>query len=560
MGAAVRASVPEPPRWSWWLIVVAALGVVAPLSLAGLFGALTIPHNDSWAESTIASTFTHTGHIRMVGWNDMSLLGQIVVLAPFGISVTVQDLGVAVMAAGALYATYRIASKSVSTVPAVLIAGTLAIAPGWASLSTTYMTDVPALCAALLTVLLGHAAIERDSRAWFAGSLVLGFWAFTIREPTIAALAGVLVHAIVRRSDGLRISRRFAFVATAVSVVLMVLFKAWRSGLPMGQNPPVSLNPVSILQAAFVNLPFGWVTLGFILIPVAAAYARPGRWSRRGWVGATVSAAIVLLAWRHGVEPLDNHPAPFIGNYMSFNGEYHFVGTYAHPVIARPIWALLGLMGSIGAVLTGGAVADGWHRTDPLVRSFTAAAAAVTIGVATVGGVLYDRYLFVLVPGLASAVVLSPGQSRSPRRAGRIRQISAVASALVVGTTALAMFVNANASDRARWDAAEEVARTGISPTTIDAGLEWDGWHAPAGVVEWNDWRLGAWSLFHPDSQPCVALVEELYQPPSGWTRIRSLEYRTFGWLGHSAIGVYATGAAGCQDQGLPSDGGPAGK
>lgn len=525
---------------------VAILGVLGPLIGAAASGAVVIPHNDAWALSRIASTFTHTGHIRLVGWNDMFLLGQVVALAPFGSSVALQNVGIALTAAVALYAAYRIAALSLPRTPAVLVAGTLALMPGWASLATSYMTDVPAFFGALLTVLLGHAAIQRDSRALFASALLAGCWAFTIREPAIAALVGVVAYAVAADSRGSRISRRFVMFASSAALLVLMVLKHWRAGLTMGQNPPVSLNPVAVLHAAVMNLPFGWLTLGFLISPLVLIYVRPRCWSRRGWTGAGASAFVVALACRHGVHPWGNHPAPFIGNYMSFNGEYHQVHAFDHPVIAAWIWVLLAVVGAVSSVLAGGAVAEGWRLIDPMVRSFTLFSGLITIVVATVGGVLYDRYLLVLVPGFASAVVLSSAHAVQQSRPGVVRGVLAGVITLGIGGLAAAMFLNANASDGARWDAASQLARAGVPAEVIDAGMEWDGWHARAGVVEWNNWSAGAWSLFHPNASACVVIVENHDPVPDNWTLLSRHDYRTFGLFGSSALWVYRTAAAVC--------------
>jgi hypothetical protein len=539
---------PRGPRWSWMWVGVALVGVLGPLIVAAVSGALSIPHNDAWALSRVASTFTHTGRIRFVGWNDMFLIGQVVALAPFGGSVVFQNLGVALTATVALYATYRVAALSLPRTPSILIAATVALMPGWASLATSYMTDIPAFCGALLSVLLGHVALRRDSRPLFVSALVMGLWAFTIREPAIAALLGVVGYAVAAGPHGPRVSRRFVLFASSAVFVVLAVIKHWRAGLPVGQNPPVSLNPAALSHASLVNLPSGWFTLGFLLAPLAFMYARPSRWSRQGWIGAGVSLCLVVLACRHGVHALGNRPAPFVGNYLNFNGEYHDVRVVNHPVIDHPIWVLLAVVGAVGSVLAGGAILEGWRRVDPLTRSFTAFSLAITLVVATVGGVLYDRYLLVLVPGAASAVALSSSHGPSDSRSKALGAVLAMTSGLLIAGTALALFLNANASDRARWDAAQQLVSAGVPASTIDAGLEWDGWHAPEGVVGGNDWSAGAWSLFHSRASPCLVVVQdqEADQVPAGWTLRARYGYRTFGLFGGSNLRVYRTAAVGC--------------
>ena len=66
-------------------------GVGLPLLVAAITGNLAISHNDSWAYSRIAQTLWDTGHLRLLNWNDMTLIGQVVMIGPLGSSIIAQQ-------------------------------------------------------------------------------------------------------------------------------------------------------------------------------------------------------------------------------------------------------------------------------------------------------------------------------------------------------------------------------------------------------------------------------------------------------------------------------------
>ena len=75
-------------------------------------------------------------------------------------------------------------------------------APGFAANTTTFLTDVPAVAAASVTLWLGLQALYRPHRhsglLWVVGAVAAGFFAFSIREFAIAAPVAVLLAALLR--------------------------------------------------------------------------------------------------------------------------------------------------------------------------------------------------------------------------------------------------------------------------------------------------------------------------------------------------------------------------
>src|SRR3989442_7748548 len=63
------------------IVIVAA--AAAPLVIAVASGTMAIPRDDDWAYYRIANTLLATGHIHLIGWNDMTLIGHLLWGAPF---------------------------------------------------------------------------------------------------------------------------------------------------------------------------------------------------------------------------------------------------------------------------------------------------------------------------------------------------------------------------------------------------------------------------------------------------------------------------------------------
>jgi hypothetical protein len=178
------------------------IGVLGPLWLSAYTGSIRIPHNDTWAFSRTAQIFAHTGHIVLFNWNAMALLGMIIPLGPFGGSITVQSCIVAVLAVIALAAIFDLFQAYGGPRRAALGLLVIALWPGFGLISTSLMTDIPALAAVTVTLALGRRALERGSFRLLTLSALVGFWGFSVREQVIAAPLGVFAAALFSPDSG----------------------------------------------------------------------------------------------------------------------------------------------------------------------------------------------------------------------------------------------------------------------------------------------------------------------------------------------------------------------
>ena len=94
-----------------------AVGIAVPAATAAWLGAFDIPRNDSWSYRRVLWEFVGTGHVRLVGWSGMTMVGQVFWTAPFvevlGKGQWVPGAAVAVASAIGLICAYSLARSLV---------------------------------------------------------------------------------------------------------------------------------------------------------------------------------------------------------------------------------------------------------------------------------------------------------------------------------------------------------------------------------------------------------------------------------------------------------------
>ena len=509
-------------------IVVAVIGlaVVLPAGLAAASGNLAIPHNDSWAYSLIAEHFARTGAIRLVGANRAFIVGQVVVLGPLGRSIVAQQVFVVILAAAALALTFALLRLALPARRAAFGTAVLAAFPGFGLLATSFMSDIPAYFAIVVTLLVGQIAIKRGSLVGLAVAVAIGVWGFTIREQSVAAVACVLISAFVAATDRAARARVVALAAGALTAVL--LLEAWRLSLPNGDAPGVAL----VVGQGTHNSIRAFFEVGLLVFPAAVATIRPSAWSTAArWAAAFAAlSGGALLARYHGL---------LLGNYLDPSGAYSgLLGTRV--VLPSVVWHALQLVSWIGGVLLAGALVDGMRRLGPVLGLF-GLLTALGIVLEALTGAIYDRYLLPLVPVALVAVLCGSNTSA----VGRWRVVAAGISLAALCAVTLVITANGFAFDSARWDAAESLVHRGVNSQTIDTGLEWVGYHSrvPEVAVAPSKQRAAlpgyAQSLF-PRAPECYVMSTS---PDSGLGRVVEVfHYRTYLVVGRSRLLLYDTG------------------
>src|SRR6202453_4192591 len=126
-----------------------AVGIAVPAAISIWLGAFDIPRNDSWSYRRVLWEFVQTGHVRLVGVSDMTMVGQVFWAYPFtkvlGSGQWVPGVAVAIASAIGVLAAYALARSVLPRAwSGVCVLLTLAV-PGMLLNTSSFMTDVTAL-------------------------------------------------------------------------------------------------------------------------------------------------------------------------------------------------------------------------------------------------------------------------------------------------------------------------------------------------------------------------------------------------------------------------------
>jgi len=545
-------------------------GVVAPALLALATHSLGIPRDDDWAFRRVLFGFTRTGRYSLVGWGSMTLVGQVLWATPFvlafGAQPWVPSLATQVLAAGGLASCYLVARYLLSRPRAVACTLLVVSLPGFALSTSSFMTDVPAMSTEMVCLLLGALALRSTGRAqlaWLGASMAAGVLSFSIREFSLAAPLAVLVT--LAWCDR-RLIRPCA-IAGALATAACLAVYLWSASLPGAQPKALVLPGVLALE----TLGGAYFTLSFMVLPVLPwAVARWELWRRPV---AFVAAGALLAA---GAVLVHSHHPVFIGNYLDeqgAGGERVLEGTRPElfpPVLWEAFRALALSAGAVLAAVLAGATSAATARTgliarrgviarngraptpiglqppEPgleacrsgghstvaqrrLVLAFTWVSVALLAGYALVAkAAFWDRYLWPVAFGVAVLALTSPSELGPAPQAkppvGSTGQAVGVAAGFGIGTllalVAVAISLNSDAYDAARWSAGKDLVAAGYPAEDVDAGFDWVGAHeavsahpgrAVAGTPTYETW----YDKMFPGFRDCALVSSSPLPRPS---------------------------------------------
>lgn len=512
----------------WWLVVLVTVGV--PLAIRFRTG--PIPGNDDWSYIKSALAMRHGHGVRLQGFGQMFLVGQLVAVQPFlwvfGDRIAAFDAFGAVAAAAWLWLVFATVRRVVGPRQALLIVCVVAAWPGLGLLATSFMTDAPfaALCWAQLYVAV--RAFDSGRRLLLVATLVLAVVAFTFREQSIAVTVAVAVYALFRTSNSAGF-RRFAVLGSALTVALCAVLEHLRRGVPNADVAPYGLSSFDFAGGASNTVRVAF-TLGLALSPLAFRFVvvtgahrnRPLR-VIIAWTGTLTGGALLVAGHSH---------TALVGNYVSRPGGYaNAVAGVAPTVLNSVVWGVVQAIAVVStAVLVGECVQHvGRLRALPAAIRRTPPERAMpflfgaTLGVLYVllsfaGEDQYDRYLLPVLPVAAVGLVRisrpaqRPDAAEAPPRP-RTTQLGVAALIAVLYLVGLLITVSTLVRDRTVWDAASRLTATGVPATLINAGSDWDGFHATTAVrrdavTEENAAYFGDfWIQRFPESSDCYIVT-----------------------------------------------------
>lgn len=549
-------------NWARICVAVVILGFVAA-SLAITAGTRAIPQNDDWSYVKAALILAREGRIELQGWGQMFQLGQLITAQPvlwiFGDRTASLDLYGELATVVWLGCAYLVGRRCVGERRALLLVAVIICWPGMALLASSFMTDLPSAAASLVAVAAGIAAIKRESRLLMAGSLLAALLAFTIREQLVVAFLAVLLGAWLTRG----VSRRFRLEFTAGSVVLVVVctvLERFRHSLPNGDLPPygfASLNfskvPTSLLPCLFtIGLAVSPLALWNLLNLRRKGLIDPGRLV--GWG----LGLLAIVAVGHGIPS-----RVILTNYVTTQAAFPIAVVGLAPTMLSPgCWEVLQVLAMIGGVALAGEVGArlagirsmwrGWRAGETaglVMTAYTLLLLAFVIGLSFGGETQYDRYLIAIFPG-AGLLLLRPAavDARSLRKL--LVGVIVGLTSLVLVATSLLITISTDVRDAAIWNTARELRAQGIPATNINAGLDWNGYHATTAVPpQHRGFRVGPpypgqhWISIFRQSRDCYLVTVSPMQL-AGLELVSQTRHGPYGLDG--AITTYVYHRRGC--------------
>ncbi len=524
------------------VVILALIAVVLPLAIAARSGAFGIPRSDDWSYLLTLFRFTDTGRISFNNWVSMTLVGQVALTSPvtalLGRNIRAVQVFTALVGLAGLLTVVALGRLLVGRVAwALFVAVMVAVSPLWAPLAVSYMTDVPAFTAGMVTLVCGVIGLSRRPFAigWIAASLVAGFVAFSIRQYAIVpALAVAIVAVWSLAMSGDRRRMRQVLVAVGVLVVAAAIVFLWWRGYSNAKSlSPALPTPHSIWDGILKATEF--VRLLALLITPAVLLARPMRLLRNAWVSSRTVTLVfggAMLVLQVGIY-LHVRATPFVGNYLSRDGVLSRAVLEGNrpDVIPSALFDLLVFVGSTAAVVLAVAMVPFvLSLLDRLrTRRFTINDPAGTTIALTVVGYsaayllavvtklpLYDRYALPFVPLVAFQLLrvslAVPDTTPSPDTTPRpLAAVGAAVALVVLATVGIAFAADSAEFDGTRWHVAQLAVDAGYPARKINGGFEWVNYHRGAWKQRSTSGELVA-ARRQGQAQYCVVVV---VNPPS---------------------------------------------
>jgi hypothetical protein len=549
-----------------------AVTLIISWGLAAIAGTTNVPRTDDWGFARVAFDLHRTGHLHLINWGPMTIVGHLVWAQPFlwvfGDHRWALSVSTSVLVAAGIVAAYRLTRLRLGIVGAAATVVVLLSVPGVIRDAATYMSDPTALSLQLITLAFGGAALRANGRrrmALIGVALLVGFWAFSIRE--LAAAAPLAVLAVAFLTDHIRRARLQIAAAGAVFALACLALWLWHHHLfgveQYTGRPTLSASAILIVSSILTTA---------IAVAPALSLSLPRWWHARhvtarligGAVGVGIVATRPLLAWH-----THTHNWWLIGDYLQadgINGGKLLLG-YRPIVINDALWHLLIGIAAISTVLCAALIAEwivGWVSTDararrgavdPVARLLGWHAALTTLVLVVAAfwnGALFDRYLWPLVFS-TSFLLLSrdAGDERAlvPSRTLPISQVVGSCVLVIAMWTTALLTLNSAAFDAARWKAASASANDGIVANEIDGGFEWDGAHSNVPNnnhgVGINDPLIAWWTSLTGMKRVCVVVTASPITSNLG-REIRTVHWRPELFFGSATLHVYALGPPAC--------------
>ena len=471
------------------------------------------PLNDDWGYGPPVKALVERGEIRFTEWNNSILFSQVfwgaLFCLPAGFSYTSLRISTLVLGLVGLVGMYGLLRQlGVRRSVALFGAGIVGANPLYVNLSYSFMTDIPFLCTAIISILFLVRGMTRDSDASIWVGLGFALTSEFIRQIGFGIFLGFAAAYPFRRGFG----RKWLIQAVVPTVPAFLTLKGCERGLMALDRLPKLYGMFNVSLAEFlgdlIHLKRGvlrtllyrttdfFVYQGFFTAPISLLFwpSTLGRRSRRGrifelaWVaGLTVAATAAYYRYRGLMPNGGNVILDFgVGPRFSLSGEWP---GQAPQVVA---WGLT-VLSILGMILALRALALVIRRIligprGPEAAAWRSCAILLIVTcVLFIGPLLFtyipmfDRYYLPAVPMAIALICLGADITTAPevpRTPFLLRPIGIAAG--VLGLLCLFIYSAAGTHDyldwnRERWSAARRLVRElAITPTEIDGGWEYN--------------------------------------------------------------------------------------
>ncbi|MBN3758311.1 glycosyltransferase family 39 protein [Paraburkholderia sp. Tr-20389] len=490
-----------------WVLCVAAINPVG-----------NFPLNDDWSYAIAVQRFLQTGYFHPTDWTSTTLVTQVLWGAlfslPFGTSFTV--LRIATLVAGALGIwTFGALLRTLGCDRriALLATATLAFNPLLFALSNTFMTDVGFLTLTLVSTFLFVRYLERRHTGYLIAALAVAVAATLLRQLALFLPIAMAVTLFFEQRRERRDRQALWLAATGIAVCAGAI-----AGLEWwlrihGMVPTTYHNQSEKLIFALENIPeklrilarnavvavlyLGWFVFPVLVWRAPALYRAAQRTAtgRIALLGITLlmSLSLVVLASTERLMPLTDNILIDSGIGPLTLRDVFDLGLQTVPPLPVEFWVLMTAASLFGGALLLAETALAMHwlaqryrsrkpDTTDAVRVFLLAGAIVYMAPLEFAG-YFDRYL--LVPfALLTALIAMPRPTHMPAfsvsaRSAWMPHRAIVATALA--TLALMTWYAVGGThdylswNRARWELMTRLSEAGITPRSVDGGLEVNG-------------------------------------------------------------------------------------
>lgn len=478
----VVAGIRRPDLWALSALSLLCVAISAFLGIHGEF-----PLNDDWAYAEAVQHLIETGKLERVGWTWIPMIPHALVgwfiSTLFGSSWESLRLSNVLMAWAGVLGTYALCRQvGLGSLPGFLAATVIAVNPMHVNLGHTFMTDVPFATITTWSLVFFCRGLRKRAWVWIGLGILLAEAAVLSRQP---GLAIPMAFVMVLIATGPAKALHLLVAAATIALTLFVHFEVpW---LMMGPRDSGGLFGFSSLADSTLHSPYLLWNVGvnslahisylgiFLGVGVIALLTGPrviDSWILLSSLVLTGLGIGVILAYSHHLSlPLGLNLINRFGL-----GPTTLHGEEVLPQTGAAIWWVLTVIGLFsGFVILAALLHAAWKQRHKYLDRPDCLLLAL-IPVIYMPPILalsrsFDRYLLPMLPPLIAMLLLLAKETRFKLMTRSIAQAAVLALMAVYSVVGSRDYLEHH---RCRWAALDQLVASGIDPSEIDGGFEFN--------------------------------------------------------------------------------------